>query len=320
MGKAQKLLAIAPSRKIKEESDGSESESSSDDESVEQSDTKKVSNSKWTNRTRVLIFCSRGSDFRTRHLMKDLCTLMPHTKSETKFDKKASLSMINEIAEMKNCSKVMYFESRKHKDHYLWLSNVESGPSMKFLVHNVHTMDELKMSGNCLKASRPILSFDSTFDEKPHLAIIKRSLTQIFSTPNYHPRSQPFVDHVFTFSVSTDDKIWFRNFQVVDESLKLQEIGPRFVLELIRVFNGSFEGAVLYDNPNYESPNDKRRVLKLAHQNKYANRKLNEKMQDAKEIEVKAALKEKVEDPAGEIFNTEALQVSEEARKGSFSN
>ena len=35
------------------------------------------------------------------------------------------------------------------------------------------------MSGNCLKASRPLLSFDSMFDQKPHLKLIKNTLLQV---------------------------------------------------------------------------------------------------------------------------------------------
>lgn len=65
------------------------------------------------------------------------------------------------------------------KDLYLWMSNIVNGPSMKFLVHNVHTMDELRMSGNCLKASRPILSFDAKFDTQPYLALIKCLIAQV---------------------------------------------------------------------------------------------------------------------------------------------
>lgn len=38
-------------------------------------------------------------------------------------------------------------------------------------------------------------------------------LLQTFSTPRYHPKSQPFVDHVFTFTIA-DNRIWFRNYQV----------------------------------------------------------------------------------------------------------
>lgn len=47
---------------------------------------------------------------------------------------------------------------------------------------------------------------------------------QTFSTPNYHPKSQPFIDHVFTFSVA-DNRIWFRNYQILEENGELAEIG-----------------------------------------------------------------------------------------------
>lgn len=40
----------------------------------------------------------------------------------------------------------------------------------------------------------------------------------------YHPRSQPFIDRVFNFSLE-DNKIWFRNYQIVEESGHLEEIG-----------------------------------------------------------------------------------------------
>ena len=38
-------------------------------------------------------------------------------------------------------------------------------------------------------------------------------LLQIFSTPCYHPKSKPFIDHILSFSIE-DNRIWFRNFQV----------------------------------------------------------------------------------------------------------
>ncbi|VDM40421.1 unnamed protein product [Toxocara canis] len=226
--------------------------------------------SKWKNRERVLVFCSRGSSFRVRHLMNDFKRLMPHSRGESKLDKQTRLPVINEIAEMANCTKCLYFENRKQKDLYLWISNIVDGPSVKFLVHNVHTMDELRMSGNCLKASRPIMSFDGNFEAQPHLNLIKHLIAQTFATPDHHPRSQPFIDHVFSFSLTPDNKIWFRNFQIVDESLQLQEIGPRMVLELVRIFEGSFEGAVLYDNPDYVGPNVLRRQMKKLTADKYS--------------------------------------------------
>ncbi|KAF1760003.1 hypothetical protein GCK72_008249 [Caenorhabditis remanei] len=254
----------------------------------------------WTNRERVLVLCSRGADVRTRYLMKDIKDLLPHAKGDSKLDQQKSLKALNEIAEMKNCTKVMYFESRKRKDTYLWMSNVEKGPSIKFLVHNVHTMKELKMSGNCLKASRPVLSFDDAFEQKPHLKLIKEVLMQTLGTPHHHPRSQPFVDHVFNFSVGEGDKIWFRNFQIVDESLQLQEVGPRFVLEMVRLFAGSFEGAVLYDNPNYVSPNVIRREHRKG-QHAYIEKQLALKASNIKQAKVTEILAEKTVDLIGKL-------------------
>lgn len=275
-------------------------------------ETEAKTKSRWKNRERVLVFCSRGASFRIRHLMNDLKRLMPHAKSENKMDKNSSLIVINEIAEIANCTKCLYFENRKKTDVYLWMSNIVDGPSMKFLVHNIHTMDELRMSGNCLKASRPILSFDAAFDSKPHLALIKEMIKQTFATPDHHPKSQPFIDHAFSFSLTRDDKIWFRNFQIVNENFELQEIGPRLVLELIRIFDGSFEGSVLYDNPNYVSPNKIRQQLKRSNANKYIDRKNFKKARMEREAELDAVPKP---DPLGELFDTDKVINAPAAKK-----
>lgn len=90
-------------------------------------------------------------------------------------------------------------------------------------------MEELKLTGNCLRGSRPLLSFDKVFNEKPHYAVLKELFTQIFGVPKHHPKSQPFFDHVYTFTV-LDNRIWFRNFQILSEEGALTEVGPRFVL------------------------------------------------------------------------------------------
>lgn len=239
--------------------------------SVRQSDDQAIEKPKWINKQRVLIFSSRGVSYRDRHLMKDLRTLLPHSKADTKMDRKDKLAIVNEICEMRNCNKCIFFEAKKKKDLYVWMSNSPRGPSAKFLVENVHTMAELKLTGNCLKGSRPLLSFSEVFTKAPQFILLKELFTQIFSTPRNHPKSQPFTDHVFTFSV-LDNRIWFRNYQILAEDGSLAEIGPRFVLNPIRIFEGSFGGATLYVNPHYVSPNQYRRELKLATANKYTNR------------------------------------------------
>jgi len=50
--------------------------------------------------------------------------------------KNTKLLEINEMAEMKNCNKVLFFESKKKDDLYLWASNSPEGPSANFLVEN----------------------------------------------------------------------------------------------------------------------------------------------------------------------------------------
>lgn len=100
---------------------------------------------------------------------------------------------------------------------------------------------------------------------------------QIFGTPNGHPKSQPFIDRVMTFSIA-DNRIWIRNFQIVEEDGALAEIGPRLTLNLIKIFEGSFRGECLYENPLYVSPNLNRRQAKLAAAGKYINR-VSEKLE-----------------------------------------
>lgn len=90
-------------------------------------------------------------------------------------------------------------------------------------------MGELKMTGNCLRGSRPLLSFDPQFTKDPHYALLKELLIQTFGVPYHHPKSQPFFDHVYTFMI-LDNRIWFRNYQILSEDGALAEIGPRFVL------------------------------------------------------------------------------------------
>lgn len=106
--------------------------------------------------------------------------------------------VLNEICEARNCSKCIFFENRRRMDLYMWIANVPNGPTAKFLVENsnlnlkcvkifffnflnflVHTMEELRMTGNCLKSSRPFLSFDPRFDSEPHYSLLKELFVQV---------------------------------------------------------------------------------------------------------------------------------------------
>ena len=165
-------------------------------------------------------------------------------------------------------------------------------------------MSELHFPGNCLRGSRPILSFDSTFTTAPHLLLIKELLSHTFGVPKGARKTKPFIDHVMGFTIA-DGKIWIRCFQIsetavsksdkppesfteVDGSLdkakqvkkvapgdtkiSLVEIGPRFVLTPIVILEGSFGGPVIYENKEFVSPNQIRSELRLGKAGRYNRR------------------------------------------------
>ena len=161
------------------------------------------SDGKYRNKQRCLVLCLRGATARYRHLLEDLRTLLPHHKKESKLDcgKNGAASAVNDIAQMRGCNTVLFLECRKRQDAYLWLGRVGDnlGPSVKFHMTNVHTMDELRLTGNCMKGSRPILTFDESFGRLEHLKLLKSLFTDVFGTPRGHPKSKPFVDRVMAF-------------------------------------------------------------------------------------------------------------------------
>jgi len=224
---------------------------------------------------------SRGVTHRQRHLMNDLAALLPHSKKDAKLDTKSKLYHLNELADLYNCNNVLFFESRKHgQDLYMWMSKAPNGPSMKLHLQNLHTTDELNLSGNCLKGSRPILSFDKSFDETPSSRLIKEMIIHVFGVPPKSRKSKPFIDHVLSFTLA-DSKIWFRNYQIQEKQstektetdIALVEIGPRFVLTPIIIFEGSFSGPVIYENKEFVSPNVVRSLKRKAEGSRYAGRK-----------------------------------------------
>ncbi|KAL1900898.1 Ribosome biogenesis protein brx1 [Sporothrix stenoceras] len=252
------------------------------------------------NRQRVLILSSRGVTYRHRHLMNDLAAMMPHGRKDVKFDTKSKLFQLNELAELYNCNNTLFFEARKGKDLYMWMSKVPNGPTVKMHVQNLHTMEELHFTGNCLKGSRPVLSFDAAFDQEPHLQLLKELFLHIFGVPQGARRSKPFIDHVMGFTI-TDGKVWVRNYQIneveasklaaanadandeeiaskirskdpKDSNIDLVEIGPRFVLTPIVIQEGSFGGPIIYENKQFVSPNQVRSELRKQKSERHSDR------------------------------------------------
>jgi ribosome biogenesis protein BRX1 len=196
--------------------------------------------------------------------MKDVISLLPHAKKECKIEKNVAKEELTEVCGNHNCSNCLYFEHRK-REFILWVFKNPDGPSIKFQINNIYTLKEIRLTGNCLKYSRPLLSFDASFDVFPHLKVAKQLLTATFNTPNNHPKSKPFYDHVITF-YNLNNTIFFRNYQILNElsqkfcndddvsKLQLVEIGPRFSMTIVRIFDGAYGGRTLFSNPFYVSP------------------------------------------------------------------
>ena len=150
-------------------------------------------------------------------------------------------------------------------------------------------MEERDFTGNCLKGSGTIRSFDSAFDSEPHLRVLKELFMHTFGVPQGARKSKPFVDHVMGFSVA-DGKIWIRNYQVseTEQSLTnkddkdaagkskaditLIEIGPRLVATPIVIQEGSFGGPIIYENKEFVSPNQVRADLRRAKATRHSHR------------------------------------------------
>ncbi|KZV90103.1 Brix-domain-containing protein [Exidia glandulosa HHB12029] len=271
---------------------------SDDDDDEETTPAKKP---KLRNKQRVLLLSSRGVTSRMRHLMADLAVLMPHAKKDAKLDAKNQLRLLPELADLHSCNNTLYFEARRHSDLYMWAAKTPNGPSIKLHVQNAHTMDELKMRGNCLKGSRPVLSFGSEFDASEWGRLAKEVFTHVFGVPPGARRAKPFVDHILSFSI-LDGKIWFRNFQILEkdptatekekgkgkgkgkeDGMTLVEIGPRFVLTPIRIFEGAFSGATVFSNPEFVSPAAARSLARRTAGDKYTARKVAQAEREGRE-------------------------------------
>ena len=162
----------------------------------------------WANKQRTLVVASRGVSHQERHLVNDVISLLPHSKKECKIEKNVAKDELSEICYNHSCKNGLYFEHRK-RELVLWMFRTPEGPCAKFQVRTIHTLTEIKLTGNCLKYSRPMLSFDKSFDELPHMKVLKELFQHTFNSPKNHPKTKPFYDHVICF-YNVNNNIFFR--------------------------------------------------------------------------------------------------------------
>ena len=82
-----------------------------------------------------------------------------------------------------------------------------------------------------------------------------------------------------------------------EEKTSLVEIGPRFVLNPIRIFRGSFGGQTLFQNPDFVSPNEVRSMEKKRKGMSYEQRKESQKKRKTRQEQLVLP-----EDPLDSVF------------------
>lgn len=279
-----------------------------------------------TNVQKLLVVGSRSMNQKERHLLNDLTNIMAHGRPHPKLEARNDVgTQIQDLCALHNCNGSVYLESRKGDTGYLWFAQAPEGPSMKMQLFNVHTADELRMVGNCLKYSRPLLHFDAEFETVPHLRIARALLTSTFNIPRYHARSKPFVDHILCFFV-LEGKIYFRHYQILEGAAAsaassaaatsivtsgsatgggssgrfgLTEIGPRFVLDPQVLLKGCVRGQVVWKSETAIAPTVQRRNRK---ERALEKSRANERIQEAGERH-RQALPAPGPDPLEGIFN-----------------
>ena len=197
----------------------------------------------------------------------------PHSRKEAKLDTKTKLHQLNELAELYNCNNVLFFEARKGQDLYAWMSKAPNGPTVKMHLQNLHTMEELNFIGNCLKGSRPVLSFDAAFEKQAHTRLMGFTLAggkiwvRVYQINESEPGKKKPVDGEEMDVDPAPKKKGKTEFDV-----QLVEIGPRFVLTPIVIQESSFGGPIIYENKEFVSPNQIRADLRRAKAGKFNRR------------------------------------------------
>lgn len=214
----------------------------------------------------TLVLGTRGLRVRHRHLLRDLQRLMPHARTGAKLDAETGLRSVVHLCEDADCGAALLLDARDPLKLYLWIAGCPDGPSAMFRVLNVHTVAELKLVARRNAGVRSLLSFDQGFDASAERRVVKALLTRTFSVPREAARrnraggssSAPNIErvkHTLNFTW-LDGRIWLRVYRIgrgLDGNMDVEEIGPRLVLQPVRIIASGFGGAILH---SYEARDD----------------------------------------------------------------
>ena len=92
----------------------------------------------------------------------------------------------------------------------MWIGKID-GPSIKYRIEKATSAEDQKLFGNCLRNSRPLISFGNEFLQSLDKKIEKNLWIDILNVPKNHPKSQPFFDKMIQLNY-IDDKLYIRIF------------------------------------------------------------------------------------------------------------
>ena len=113
--------------------------------------------------------------------MKDFQLLLPHSITEPKMDPKTNITIITDMCKLRGCTGSIFFECHRHGELFVYMGLTPDGPTAKFQVYNIHSMEEVELTGNHMLNSRPIILFSNEFDTLPFLSVIKEIFIQVFT-------------------------------------------------------------------------------------------------------------------------------------------
>lgn len=214
----------------------------------------------------TLVLVQRGTTPRQRHFVRDVLPLLPGAWLGPKMGEDLSSAAVRRVARGDETTVLALAPSGFEDDMIAWVACMPHGPSAAFRLVNVHTVAELNLGRKPKRSTRTSLAiFSSDFDDRPHLRLIKELLLGVFGDPRT-ASNQP-VRSVLSFMHSRDqnlstDMIWLRAFDLGlastladgEESVHVDERGPRMVLCPLCVRASVFTGPLLWAPPGSPSP------------------------------------------------------------------
>ena len=201
----------------------------------------------------TLVLATRGIKARHRHLQRDLLRLLPHGRLGSKFGADEQLKAVVRLCEDAGCRSALLLDARDPHRLYMWAASCPEGPSAMFRVANIHTVAELKLDTRRAAGSRSLLVFDRNFEDTAARRVLKALLTRTFASPARGKSKQLLpVQQTLNFAW-LDGRVWIRAYRTVPHAFKegetdVAEIGPRLVLEPVRIIASAFSGAIIHSS------------------------------------------------------------------------